>query len=47
MLALYRALDAQHIVTSLRCDPAGRACLRVAPHFYNTPAELTRLLASL
>jgi selenocysteine lyase/cysteine desulfurase len=47
MLALYRTLDAQRIVTSLRHDPAGRPCLRVAPHFYNTQTELDRLLASL
>jgi cysteine desulfurase/selenocysteine lyase len=44
MQQLYRALDAARIVTSLRHDPSGRACVRVAPHFYNTEAELERLL---
>jgi cysteine desulfurase/selenocysteine lyase len=47
MQALYRKLDAQRFVLSLRQDPSGRACLRVAPHFYNTQAELTQLLAAL
>jgi cysteine desulfurase/selenocysteine lyase len=44
---LYRDLDAHKIVVSLRQDPSGRACLRVAPHFYNTRAELEQLLARL
>ena len=44
MQALYRSLDAAKIVTSLRHDPSGRACIRVAPHFYSTQAELERLL---
>jgi cysteine desulfurase/selenocysteine lyase len=47
MQALYRKLDAQRFVVSLRQDPAGRACLRVAPHFYNTQAELEQLIAAL
>ena len=47
MNALYRALDAEKIVTSLRHDHAGRECIRIAPHFYNTEAELGRLLARL
>jgi cysteine desulfurase / selenocysteine lyase len=47
MQGLQRTLDAQKIVVSLRQDPRGRACLRVAPHFYNTQAELERLLAAL
>ena len=45
MQALYRSLDAAKIITSLRHDPTGRACIRVAPHFYSTEAELERLLA--
>lgn len=47
MQQLYRALDAHKIITSLRQDPGGRACLRVAPHFYNTDAELEQLLSLL
>lgn len=47
MQRVQRALDAKHIVTSLRHDPRGRACIRVAPHFYNTEAELDRVLAEL
>jgi selenocysteine lyase/cysteine desulfurase len=47
MQRVQRALDAKQIVTSLRHDPRGRACIRVAPHFYNTQAELERLLSEL
>jgi cysteine desulfurase / selenocysteine lyase len=47
MQRLQRALDAKQIVVSLRHDPRGRACIRVAPHFYNTQAELERLLSEL
>jgi cysteine desulfurase/selenocysteine lyase len=47
MPTLGRALDANRIVVSLRPDPRGRACLRIAPHFYNTTLELDRLLAQL
>jgi cysteine desulfurase/selenocysteine lyase len=45
MPALYRTLDGHDVITSLRHDPRGRQCVRVAPHFYNTTAELDRLLA--
>jgi selenocysteine lyase/cysteine desulfurase len=45
--ALHRALDAAHVIVSLRQDPSGRDCLRVAPHFYNTPGELERLVSLL
>jgi cysteine desulfurase / selenocysteine lyase len=47
MQRLQRALDAKQIVASLRHDPRGRACIRVAPHFYNTQAEFERLLSEL
>jgi cysteine desulfurase/selenocysteine lyase len=47
MQSLHRALDAQRIVVSLRHDPLGRACLRVAPHFYNTRSELEQLVAAV
>jgi selenocysteine lyase/cysteine desulfurase len=43
----YRALDADRIIVSLRQDPLGRACIRVAPHFYNSEAELARVLDKL
>lgn len=44
---LYRKIDAQRVVVSLRDDPAGGKCIRVAPHFYTTEAEIARLLACL
>lgn len=47
MQALYRVLDGQQIVTSLRHDAEGRECIRVAPHFYNTKPELERLVAAV
>jgi cysteine desulfurase/selenocysteine lyase len=47
MQALCRTLDQAGIVTSLRHDLAGRACIRVAPHFYNSEAELERLVAGV
>jgi len=47
MQGLQRALDAQRIVVSLRQDPLGRDCVRVAPHFYNTRAELQQLVAAV
>jgi selenocysteine lyase/cysteine desulfurase len=45
MRALQRALDDQRVIVSLRRDPWGRDCVRIAPHFYNTPRELERLVA--
>jgi len=47
LTALQAKLQARHIVTSLRSDRAGRRYLRVSPHFYNTDAELHRLLECL
>jgi selenocysteine lyase/cysteine desulfurase len=47
MQQLQRSLDAQGIIVSFRQDPHGQACVRVAPHFYNTHDELNRLLAQL
>ncbi|HEX4352246.1 MAG TPA: aminotransferase class V-fold PLP-dependent enzyme [Polyangiales bacterium] len=44
---LHRSLDAQQIITSLRQDPHGRDCLRLAPHFYNDEREIDRLLSLL
>ena len=44
MAALCEKLEAANIITSLRFDRAGRQYLRLSPHFYNTDAELGRLL---
>lgn len=44
---LCRSLDQAGVITSLRHDLAGRDCIRVAPHFYNTEAEIERLLAGV
>jgi cysteine desulfurase / selenocysteine lyase len=44
MAPLYEKLEAADIITSLRSDRAGRKYLRLSPHFYNTDAELGRLL---
>jgi selenocysteine lyase/cysteine desulfurase len=41
-----KLLDA-NIVTSLRGDRAGQKYIRLSPHFYNTDAELKRVLALL
>jgi len=41
---LHQKLTAANIITSLRVDRKGRRYLRIAPHFYNTDAELHRLL---
>jgi selenocysteine lyase/cysteine desulfurase len=47
MAPLYEKLEAADIITSLRSDRAGRKYLRLSPHFYNTDAELGRLLEML
>src|SRR5262249_16916094 len=44
MTSLHQKLEAAKIVTSLRCDRAGRKYLRLSPHFYNTDGELQRAL---
>ena len=44
---IYRRLDQRGIVVSLRQNPFGETCVRVAPHFYNTEGELTTLLETL
>jgi selenocysteine lyase/cysteine desulfurase len=45
--ALHQKLGAANIVTSLRMDRAGQRYIRLAPHFYNTDAELHRVLELL
>jgi len=41
---LHQKLTDAGIITSLRVDRKGRRYLRLSPHFYNTDAELHRLL---
>jgi len=45
--ALHQELEQAGIYTSLRVDRGGRRYLRISPHFYNTDAELHRLLDRL
>jgi cysteine desulfurase/selenocysteine lyase len=47
MAALHRKLMSARIHASLRVDRAGQQYVRVSPHFYNTDAELHRLLEEL
>ena len=47
LAALHRALGAAKIVCSLREDRAGKSYLRFSPHFYNTEAEMDRVIATL
>lgn len=42
--ALHRTLTQAGIITSLRADRTGRQYLRLSPHFYNTDAEMHRVL---
>ena len=44
MAAVHRRLLESAIVTSLRADRTGRQFVRLSPHFYNTDAELHRML---
>ncbi len=41
---LHRKLRDANIITSLRMDRAGQTYIRLSPHFYNTDAELQRLV---
>jgi cysteine desulfurase/selenocysteine lyase len=45
--ALHAKLEAANIVTSLRADRKGNRYIRLSPHFYNTDAELHRVLELL
>ena len=45
--SLPETLTAAGIITSLRADRTGRRYLRLSPHFYNTDAELQRVVESL
>ena len=45
--ALHQKLLDEKIVTSLRADRSGQRYIRLSPHFYNTDAELHRVLELL
>jgi cysteine desulfurase/selenocysteine lyase len=41
--ALFKALESEGVVASLRHDRHGKEYLRFSPHFYNTPEEILRV----
>jgi len=45
MAEWHSRLQEKDVVTSLRVDRQGRQFIRLAPHFYNSTAELNRLLS--
>ena len=47
VVELHEKLLAANIVTSLRTDRAGQRYLRLSPHYYNTDAELQRVVELL
>jgi selenocysteine lyase/cysteine desulfurase len=47
LTALHKKLSDANILTSLRVDRKGQNYIRIAPHFYNTDAELQKVLDSL
>jgi cysteine desulfurase/selenocysteine lyase len=47
LTSLHLKLATANIVTSLRSDRAGKKYIRLSPHFYNTDAELKRVLEML
>jgi selenocysteine lyase/cysteine desulfurase len=44
LAALHQKLTEAGVLTSLRADRSGQKYIRVSPHFYNTDAELARLV---
>ncbi len=44
---LHQRLETSGIITSLRMDRSGKKYIRLSPHFYNTDAELNRVLELL
>lgn len=44
---VHQRLLEKNIITSLRADRSGQRYIRLSPHFYNTDAELQRVLALL
>ncbi|PYJ07897.1 MAG: aminotransferase [Verrucomicrobia bacterium] len=47
LTALHQKLMDANIITSLRADRTGQKYIRLSPHFYNTDAELNRVLELL
>jgi cysteine desulfurase / selenocysteine lyase len=47
MGAVHERLTNANIITSLRTDRAGQRYIRLSPHFYNTDAELQRVVELL
>ena len=47
LAAVHARLEAAKISTSLRSDRSGQRYIRLSPHFYNTDAELERMLELL
>jgi cysteine desulfurase / selenocysteine lyase len=47
LAAVHQKLKDANILTSLRGDRSGRKLLRISPHFYNTDAELHRVIELL
>ena len=47
LAALHKKLTDAGMVASLRADRQGRNYIRLSPHFYNTDAELCRVLELL
>ncbi|MBI4662788.1 MAG: aminotransferase class V-fold PLP-dependent enzyme [Verrucomicrobia bacterium] len=47
LAALHQKLEEARITVSLRADRSGQRYIRLSPHFYNTDAELHRLLEFL
>ncbi len=47
MAALHSKLSAANVITSLRATRDGRQWIRLSPHYYNTDAELHRVLELL
>jgi cysteine desulfurase/selenocysteine lyase len=47
LVALHQRLLDANIITSLRADRVGQKYIRLSPHFYNTDAELQRVLEML
>ena len=47
LAALHKKLAEAGVVTSLRGDRKGQSYIRLSPHFYNTDAELRRVVELL
>jgi cysteine desulfurase/selenocysteine lyase len=45
--ALHQKLLKANLITSLRMDRQGQCYIRLSPHFYNTDAELHRVVEML